>query len=159
MAAARQRIADSAPYFFFGTLMDRDLLGRVCGRAVEERQIEAATIAGFRRTGVVGRHYPILVKDAGARTSGILVRGLDASAGRRLIAYEGPNYRLEPVIVTDSAGRATESAVFLVVRRLRSNRRHWRLADWQRRWKRRALRRAARLFDPRTDSLWRRRAR
>jgi hypothetical protein len=100
-----------------------------------------------------------LVKDPGSRTAGILLRGLDARAGRRLAAYEGPNYRLAPVIVTGATGIATESVVFLVARRLRSNRRHWRLADWRRRWKRRALRRAARLVDPRPDSVWRRRVR
>jgi hypothetical protein len=144
-AARRAGIVATLPYFFFGTLIDRDLLNLVCGGPVAPDQIESASISGYRRTGVCGRSYPILVPDPVSRTGGILVHGLDRVAAQRLDRYEGANYRLSPVKVLDSAGRTVEAAVFLFVGKLRSNRRHWRLSEWQRRWKRRAMRRAGRI--------------
>ena len=141
-------MAARLPFFFFGTLMDRDLLERVAGQPVSARQIEPAAIAGYRRTGVIGRAYPILVRSTGSRTAGIVVHGLDGRAARRLDAYEGSNYRLTPVTVTQANGRAIEAVVYLFRDERKSDRRLWRLADWQRRWKRRALRRAARLKTP-----------
>jgi hypothetical protein len=127
--------------------MDLDLLNRVAGQPVEPAMTEPAMIAGYRRTGIVGQRYPTLVRDPSSRVAGILVHGLNQRAAWRLAAYEGANYRLEPVSVADRVGRPTGAVVFLVVTALRSNRRHWRLDRWQRRWKRRAMRRAGRLKD------------
>jgi len=145
-----QRYSGDAPllYFFFGTLLDLELLARVAGSHVSEWQTRPAVIAGYRRTGVIGRGYPILVRDPASRTDGIIVTELGPRAMRRLDRYEGPNYRLTPVTVVDRSCRPVDAVVFLVADRLRSNRRHWRLDVWQRRWKRRAMRRAGRLKDP-----------
>jgi len=135
------------PYFFYGTLVDLDLLSRVAGQPVGHGATEPAVVHGYRRTGIVGQRYPTMIRDSSSRVVGILVHGLNRRAARRLAAYEGANYRLEPVTVADRAGRPIEALVFLVVTALRSNRRHWRLDLWQRRWKRRAMRRAGRLKD------------
>lgn len=137
----------AAPHFFFGTLMDVELLARVAGEPVAEHQIVPAEIAGFRRTGVVGRSYPILVERPGGRVAGILVFGLSRRARKRLDIYEGKNYRLTPVNVT--AGRWSVAAQYYAFvgaqSGLRSDRLDWRLDRWRRRWKRRAMRRAGRL--------------
>lgn len=137
----------AAPYFFFGTLMDVELLARVAGEPVESGQIVPAEIAGFRRTGVKGRSYPILVKRPGGRVAGILVFGLSLRAGKRLDTYEGINYALKPVTVR--AGRWSIAARYYTFvgakSGLRSDGRLWVLERWRRRWKRRAMRRAGRL--------------
>lgn len=137
----------AAPYFFYGTLMDRELLARVCGMPIETLHIEPATIAGFRRTGVVGRSYPILVENPGGGVAGILVFGLSARAAMRLDAYEGANYRLAEAEV--KAGQRSVAARYYAfvgaTNGLRSDRRDWSLDHWRRRWKRRAMRRAGRL--------------
>lgn len=127
--------------------MDRELLAQVAGVPVPAGAIEPATLGDHRRTGVVGRSYPILRSAAGHRADGILVHGLGLDAERRLIAYEGANYRLADTRVT--TGRGTKAArVFLYVGGLKPSHRVWRLEVWRRRWKRRALRRAARLGEP-----------
>jgi len=141
----RVRPGPAAPHFFYGTLIDRELLARVSGRRVPESDIEPATLRGWRRVGVVGRSYPILVASPGGSVEGVLVRGLGDGAERRLADYEGPNYRLARSTAIDRRGRPVACAVFLFAGGLRPDRREWRLERWQRRWKRRALRRAARL--------------
>jgi hypothetical protein len=137
----------SGVYFFYGTLVDRDLLARVAGQPIDELEIEPAIIAGFRRTGVIRQRYPILLRDASSHADGILVSGLSRRARSRLADYEGANYRLERVTVAGGSGRPVDAMVFQFIGRLRSNHRHWRLDSWQRRWKRRAMRRAGRLKD------------
>jgi hypothetical protein len=137
----------AAPYFFFGTLMDAELLARVAGEPVAPGQIVPAEIAGFRRTGVIARSYPILMERPGGRVAGVLVFGLSPRAGTRLDAYEGANYELKPVTVR--AGRwwvAARYYAFVGMKNgLRSDGRLWVLERWRRRWKRRAMRRAGRL--------------
>lgn len=127
--------------------MDLDLLSRVTGQPVEPGMTETVLLAGYRRTGLIGRNYPILVRDPPGRVSGLLVRGLMRRASRRLDTYEGINYILERVTVANSASRPAQAVMFEFVGALRSNRRHWRLDRWQRRWKRRTMRRAGRLKD------------
>lgn len=144
----------AAPYFFFGTLMDVELLARVCGEPVASSQVVPAEIAGFRRTGVTGRSYPILVERSGGRVEGILVFGLSPRASTRLDAYEGANYALKPVTVrTGRWSVAARYYAFVGARNgLRSDGRLWTLERWQRRWKRRAMRRAGRL-GPKTRAV------
>lgn len=141
----------AAPYFFYGTLMDRELLERVAGEPVAPSRVAPATISGFRRTGVVGRSYPILVENPGGRVAGILVFGLSARAAMRLDAYEGANYRLADAEV--KAGQRLVAVRYYAfvgaTNGLRSDWRDWDLDRWRRRWKRRAMRRASRLNGPR----------
>ncbi len=133
------------PFFFYGTLMDADLLELVAGEAVPREAIEPASLRGFRRTGVAGRSYPMLVRRSGGRVEGILVRGLGRDARRRFVAYEGTGYRLARLGVTDLAGGRVTARIFLDAGAMRSDGKPWSLAGWRRRWKRRALRRAGRL--------------
>jgi hypothetical protein len=135
------------PYFFYGTLLDRELLCLVAGQAIDPRAIRQAVLAGYWRTGVIGRGYPILMRRLGSKVEGILVFGLGRRARTRLAAYEGPNYRLTPFAVT-SGGAPVQALVFMFAgfgAGLRSDLRAWSLDRWRQRWKRRAHRRAGRL--------------
>lgn len=143
--------AAERPFFFYGTLVDLDLLARVSGETIAARQVEAAWVRGYRRTGVIGRSYPILRRRSGGLVEGILVRGLSASVRARLDEYEGVNYRRVRSAVRDRQGRGHAAVMYAFVgfeSGLRSDQRPWRLAVWQRRWKRRALRRVGRLRAP-----------
>lgn len=145
--ARRSPDSDAVPYFFYGTLVDLDLLSLVTGQVIDARAVRPATLAGYWRTGVVGRSYPILMRRAGGRVDGILVLGLSGTARRRLAAYEGGNYRATSAVV-ECRGRTIAVAVFMFVgfgTGLRSDMRSWSLERWRRRWKRRARRRAGRL--------------
>ena len=145
--ASRTCRPEGMPYFFFGTLLDLELLSLVSGQAIDKRAVRPAALSGYWRTGVIGRSYPILMRRTGGHVDGILVGDLSPGARRRLDIYEGPNYHLTPVIV-ESGGRPTAALVYMFAgfgTGLRSDGRAWSLDRWRRRWKRRARRRAARL--------------
>jgi hypothetical protein len=58
-------------FFFYGTLMDRDVLARVLARPVRDDELVPAILPGFRRVGSPGVVYPRLVTDPGARVCGL----------------------------------------------------------------------------------------
>ena len=78
--------------FFYGSLMDRELLALVIGRATDGLSIEAATLHGFDRRRVRDESFPILVPHTGGRVEGVLVTDLTAADIARLQFYEGSDY-------------------------------------------------------------------
>ncbi|MCW5731529.1 MAG: gamma-glutamylcyclotransferase [Alphaproteobacteria bacterium] len=122
-----------ARYFFYGTLMDPDVLARVLGRAVGRERLLPAQLPGFRRFRARQGSYPILVPGAPEDVvDGLLASGLDEADGARLLAYEGPGYDLLAKEVTLKAdGRRVEALVFLPNERLAPSEQDWDLARWQ----------------------------
>ena len=100
-------------YFFYGTLLDRGLLARVIGRPVPEARIEGATLKGYRRLRMAGTPYPMLARERGTRVDGILVRGLDQTAARRLADYEGARYTVQVLPVVGSRSGVARARVFM----------------------------------------------
>ncbi len=134
--------------FVYGTLMDRDVLRIVLGRAVVPEQMETAEISGFRRVHVPGRNYPMLLAHHGSgRVEGLLVHALDAEAVHRLMVFEGPEYHLVPLMVANADGHPVRAGVFLCDRSVSPGRRDWFMEVWSRRHKRLFLRRAYQLME------------
>ena len=52
-------------YFFFGTLMDQDVLSVVLGRRPAPGMIRSASLAGYRRFRARCESYPVLVAASG----------------------------------------------------------------------------------------------
>lgn len=119
--------------FFYGTLMDADIRAAVMGTFSGE--IEPATARGWRRVGVAGRPYPTLVAHSGGRVDGLCVSEVGGRAMRNLLAYEGPEYRLEPILIRLQCGTDVEAATFLCRPGARSFPTIWRFGDWLRRHK------------------------
>lgn len=133
--------------FVYGTLMDADVLRVVLGRPYPMDSAEYAEIKGFRRVYVPGRNYPMLSAHHGAGTvDGLLLHGLDAKGVHRLAVYEGTEYHLVPLMVTDHEGYAVRAGVFLCDRSVPAGHRDWFLPVWTRRYKRPFLRRAEALM-------------
>lgn len=120
-------------YFFYGTLMDSDVLARVVGHPVPAERIANARISGFRRVRARNGSYPILLPaDPADQVSGLVVEGLDANDACRLRAYEGPGYDLVPRhVVLEPDGRVVEALVFLPNERQAGSDAGWDLAAWQ----------------------------
>lgn len=134
--------------FVYGTLMDRDVLRVVLGRATLTEHMEEAEISGFRRVHVPGRNYPMLLAHHGSgRVSGMLLHGLDVEAVHRLMVFEGPEYHLVPLMVANAEGFAVRAGVFLCDRSVPPGRRDWFPEVWTRRHKRLFLRRARELME------------
>lgn len=123
-------------FFFYGTLMDAHVRRLVLGRYAP-RHAEPATLRGWRRVSVIGKTYPVIVADGRAAVEGILVRGLNAAARRRLEHYEGDLYEVANVEAI-LADRRRLPALAFVAGSGRSTRtsRGWDLVDWTRRHKR-----------------------
>lgn len=129
-------IEDGLPLFFFGTLVDPDILGLVIGRSVEPGELEPSRLPGFRRVRVQGASYPMLVPDPAGLVEGRLWRGGTAEERARLDAYEGPGYRLELVRVETRSGERVAALVYQAVPgALRPTDEAWELAAWQARFK------------------------
>ncbi len=102
--------ADARPYFFFGTLMDHEVLGIVLGRDPTPLRIEPARLGGFRRLRVKGESYPTLEATAGGHVDGRLVWGLEATDIARIAFYEGEEYYQSHIEVRCADG-ATQVAL------------------------------------------------
>lgn len=124
--------------FFYGSLLDEDVRAAVLG-ALAPEAVAPATLAGWRRVTAPGAIFPIVLRAPGATVDGVIARDMSAAAVRRLDAYEGTGYRLEPVQVTLADGTACDAQVYVPVRSFAGSGKPWDLEDWRRRHKRRFL--------------------
>ncbi len=128
-------------FFFYGTLLDRDLQEAVIGRTVPEGALTSASIAGFRRVRAMGKTYPILVPGlARDRVDGAIASGFTYREIERLVAYEGEGYALTtlPALLADG-GTMTVQVFLPVAGSLKASNEPWDLASWQREHKPRTL--------------------
>lgn len=130
-------------YFFYGTLMDADVLARVAGRRVAASNVEPAVVSGYRRVYVAGAPYPMLVPAPEGRVEGRLVSGLGGLETRRVAWFEGAEYELRPVRVRAARRGELEALAFMAGPGLGPSAEDWDLAAWRRRHKRAYLMRVA----------------
>ncbi|CUW38421.1 putative avirulence induced gene (AIG) protein(AIG2-like,11-111) [Magnetospirillum sp. XM-1] len=129
----------TAPMFFFGTLMDEDVLAAVLGHPAAAGRMEPARLVGWRRTNIAGRTYPMLIPHPTGTVEGVLVHGLDERDRRRLDHYEGPEYRVGCVQVRTGGGNEVMADSYLCPPGVPGGREEWRLETWRLRHKRAAL--------------------
>jgi len=119
-------------FFFYGTLLDRDVTALVLGRRLPAQAFVPAELPGWSRWRVQGGSYPISLPDRKGSVAGAVVSGLSARDVARLAAYEGAGYRVSPLKVR-IAGALTMVSVFEpIVSKLKPTTRPWDLALWQR---------------------------
>lgn len=117
-------------FFFYGTLMDADVLATVIGRAGAVG--EKARLPGYRRTFASGKHYPIISKDERGQVVGIAVKGLTEDEQAALRFYEGSNYAVETVsIFLGDAKIAVDALVFSPAKLESAGPDGWDLEVWQ----------------------------
>jgi gamma-glutamylcyclotransferase (GGCT)/AIG2-like uncharacterized protein YtfP len=85
--------------FLYGTLLGERRLGPSV----------PATLTGWRRVTLRGTPYPTLRRARGGAVSGAVV-DVPAPVLRRLVAYEGPTYRLARVVVQTASGKTAARA-------------------------------------------------
>ncbi len=99
------------PIFFFGTLMDRDVLGQVLARPVALDEIEPAMLRGFRRHSVVGVPYPVLRPDLSAAVHGVLFAPQSDIERTRVDHFEDAEYHAS-VVRVQVADRVREAFAY-----------------------------------------------
>ncbi|MCC7016948.1 MAG: gamma-glutamylcyclotransferase [Rhodospirillales bacterium] len=128
-----------ADYFFYGSLMDVDILSAVAGERIPPARLIAARLSGYERLRARHGVFPLIVEDLGAEVEGVLVTGLSSTAVRRLTRYEGRGYMAAKRPVTTADG-SCQAYVFIPVRPGRTSGKPWDFETWRRRHKRRLLR-------------------
>src|SRR5512143_2457129 len=136
-------------FFFYGTLLDRDVMALVLGRRLPPRAFMPASLPGHARRRVKGASYPIVVRDPRGEVPGAVVSGLSMRDVARLSAYEGPGYRVVPLRVRVAGSITTVSVFEPVQSRLQPSSELWDLCLWQRRAKRAFVARLRRAFSAR----------
>ena len=86
--------AMSTRYFFFGTLMDRDVLELVLGRSVAEDSFIPATLDGYRRVRIRKDSFPMLIADPDAVVEGVVYQTRTAEEDARILFFEDYDYGL-----------------------------------------------------------------
>jgi hypothetical protein len=140
-------------FFFYGTLLDRDVASLVLGRRLPPRAFVPAALPGHARRRVKGASYPIVVRDPRGEVAGAVVGGLSRRDVARLAAYEGPRYRIARLKVRVGGALTTVSVFEPLERRFEPTGGDWQLVAWQRRHKRAFLARVR----PALSALWSRR--
>ena len=123
-------------FFFYGTLLDRDVMSLVLDRRLPPVAFAPALLPGHARRRAKGASYPVVVRAPSSEVPGAVVSGLSARDVARLTAYEGPGYRIVTVDVKAAGGHQAVSIFEPVIGRLQPSRETWDLALWQRRHKR-----------------------
>jgi hypothetical protein len=122
------------PLFIYGSLMDRELLALVIGRATDGLRIEVATIYDFIRRRALNESFPILVPHPGGRVDGVVVTDLTAADVDRLrfyeaTDYEGSDYALATLPV-ECRGEFLAAQVFLPTAQLSADEMIWDFDAW-----------------------------
>jgi hypothetical protein len=136
-------------YFFYGTLLDPDVMTLVIGRRLPPGRYVAATLPGYARRRAKGASYPIVLRDRRGEVQGAVVGGLSMRDVARLAAYEGPRYRIASRKVRIKDAFASVSVFEPVEERFEPVEGEWHLEVWQRRDKRRFVDRLRRAFSAR----------
>jgi hypothetical protein len=123
-------------FFFYGTLLDRDVASLVLGRRLAPQAYSPAALPGHARRRVKGASYPIVVRDPRSTVAGAVVGGLSGCDVARLAAYEGPRYRIVPIKVRIAGVMWVVSVFAPREQRFQPTTGTWELAAWQRRYKR-----------------------
>jgi hypothetical protein len=120
-------------FFFFGTLMDRDVLERVLGRPVPEEQLAAARLPGYRRVRAAAATYPVLLPRAGGVVEGVVLRAATRRDVARILHFEQAEYepRVLPVDLVGD-GRRLEARVFMALDSMGLTEEDWDLESWAR---------------------------
>lgn len=136
-------------FFFYGTLLDRDVTALVLGRRLPPRAFVPATLHGYTRYRAKGVTYPIIVREPNGTVPGAVVGGLGSLDVARLAAYEGPRYRIAPLTVEVNGALTTVSVFEPIEKRFEPVDGPWDLALWQRRHKRAFVDRVRQAFSAR----------
>ena len=128
-------------YFFYGTLMDRDVLAAVIGREVRAVDRQNAVLERYRRVYRSGGWYPILLPMPGSFVDGVLVRGVRATEADRLVVFEGDEYQLSELQVRTARSGLAQARVFMAKPDVSASAEIWTIDAWRRRHKREYLRR------------------
>ena len=118
-------------YFFFGTLMDRDILATVLDRPVADDEMTPAWLHDYRRVRAAAASYPLLVTSPGLVVGGIVFRPKHDRDDVRIRHFEEEEYAERWLIVHLASGRRLPTRVFFALEPLQATEEPWDLVAWR----------------------------
>ena len=125
-----RRSAKSLCFFFFGTLMDREVLEIVLDRRVAENELAPAWLSGYRRVRTAKRPYPMLKPDPSGVTEGVLLQEASSRDEMRIRHFEDEEYVDRPAAVRLASGQEVEARVFFALAGLGETDEPWDPGSW-----------------------------
>lgn len=118
-------------FFFYGSLMDRELLEAVIGRNAGHLKFTLGWLKGFAAEIAANYSFPTLIERRAGRVDGLIVEHLTATDVERIAYFEDEEYA--PTIA-DVATADTEIAArfYVATTRLKSSGRPWNFEHWRR---------------------------
>lgn len=133
-------------FFFYGSLLDRDVTALVIGRRLPPTAWVPASLSGYTRRKAKGVSYPVAIRDPKGTVQGAVVGGFSKREVERLIAYEGPRYHIVPLKVRIGGRLTVVSVCEPKVKAFQPVDGTWSLEEWQRRDKRSYVARIRKAF-------------
>lgn len=134
-------------FFFFGTLMDADVLARVIGRPVTADELAVAELDGYRRVRARRASYPVLVPSIHSRVEGRLMAPRDAFEEARIAWFEEGEYAEHRRSVRRRDGSLVHARLFFGLPALGTTADEWDPTTWARQDKAAFLERCDRWLD------------
>ena len=125
----------STRYFFFGTLMDLDVLKLVLERPAAPGALAPARLPGYRRMRILRDSFPILVEDPSAAVDGLVFTTASAEEGARILFFEDYDYDMALVRPVLRDGRVLEATFCGAEAGVQASDEHWDLERWAARHK------------------------
>ena len=101
----------SGPFFFYGTLLDPEILQLVLGRRISTAHHVPAIIRDYGRFYKNGALYPVFIDAPGKTVAGRLLRGLSHREARQIDGFEDGGYRKLRSPVTTADGETVDAWV------------------------------------------------
>jgi hypothetical protein len=122
-------------FFFYGTLIDPEILQAVLQRSVDPIRRRKAVLKGYRRVYRRGASYPVILADTTAQVEGIVVSALTTRDIMLLTMYEGQEYEIRELPVSCLGTGLIPARVFLPGPGCEASSESWTPEDWNKRFR------------------------
>lgn len=118
-------------FFFYGTLMDHDVIEIVLGRALIARCLQPAKFDGYCARIAIDEAVPVLRAAPDSSVSGVVIDDLTAADAKRICFFEDSEYDSEPCEVeVDGVGVVT-AYVYLNSQLRVNEKQNWDFLRWK----------------------------
>jgi hypothetical protein len=123
-------------FFFYGSLMDRELLEAVLGRTAANLTFTPGWLTGYVAETAQGYTFPTLLERKGGRVDGIVTQGLTQADSDRITYYEDNDEYTARVVDISTATTEVAAQIFIAATPLMSSGQAWRFEHWRKHEKR-----------------------
>ena len=85
---------NTLPLFFFGSLMDQDVLEIVLGKKIDVQNLKQGVLLGYQCEKEVKESYPVLIPSPGKQATVLIAESLSTTDIDRILFYETGEYDL-----------------------------------------------------------------